>query len=60
MDLASGCCIAYYSTSLFVVLLIYGKRIKKFFTSKKRFYMRWFYNFRSRRRGYKLVPTKEI
>lgn len=60
MDLASGCCIAYYSTSLFVVLLIYGKRIKKFFTSKKRFYMRWFYNFRSRRRGYKLVPTEEI
>lgn len=60
MDLASGCCIAYYSTSLFIVLLIYGKRIKKFFTSKKRFYMRWFYNFRSRRRGYRLVPTEEI
>ena len=60
MDLASGCCAAYYSTSLLVLILIYGKRIKKFFTSKKRFYMRWFYNYRSRSKGYRLVPNHEI
>jgi hypothetical protein len=60
MELANVCCIAYYSTSLFVVLIIYGKKIKNFLTSKKRFYVRWFYNFRNRSKGYKPVPNYEI
>ena len=60
MTIADTCCILYYSTSLFVVILIYGKKIKNFLLSKNRFYMRWFYNFRSRSKGYRLVPNEEI
>ena len=52
--------VLYYSSSCFVLILVYGKKIKNFLTSKKRFYMRWFYNCRSRYRGYKLVPNQEI
>lgn len=60
MGLENVCCILYYSTSLFVVLLVYGKKIKNFLISKDRFYTRWFYNFRSRSRGYRIVPNTEI
>jgi len=60
MTLADTCCVIYYSTSIFVVLLVYGKKIKNFFTSKNRFYMKWYYNFRSKYRGYRLVPNNEI
>ena len=60
MGLEKACCIAYYSTSLFVILIIYGKKIKKFLTSKNRFYIRWYYNCRSRYRGYSRIPNEEI
>lgn len=60
MTLANTCCIIYYSSSIFVIFIIYGKKIKNFLTSKNRFYMRWFYNCRSRYRGYRVVPNYEL
>jgi|SaaInlStandDraft_1057018.scaffolds.fasta_scaffold302691_2 hypothetical protein len=58
--ISEGCIIVYYALGILTIISINGKRIYNFLTSKKRWYIKLFYNIRNRMKGYRPVPTEEI
>ena len=59
MSLSEGCIIIYYILGSLTIISIYGNKIYYFLTSKKRWYIKLFYNMRNKMKGYKLVPTED-
>jgi hypothetical protein len=59
MSVSEGCIIFYYSFGSLTLIMLYGKKLYYFLTSKNRWYIKLFYNIRNRMKGYKPVPTED-